>query len=67
MVFPIKAFLAGPVFSFLGGDCVFNSIAYTLAAGSTNDPVRRFVLATHMPKAGKKQLTLFKERRILAT
>jgi len=42
-VFPIKAFFAGPIFSFVGGDCVFNSITYAIAAGSTSDSVRRFV------------------------
>lgn len=38
---PTKAILAGPVFSFLGGDCVFNSITYSLAAGITDDYVLR--------------------------
>ncbi|ROV93534.1 hypothetical protein VSDG_06808 [Cytospora chrysosperma] len=38
---PTKAILAGPIFSFLGGDCVFNSITYSLAASITNDYVLR--------------------------
>ncbi|CAN8105067.1 unnamed protein product [Discula destructiva] len=38
---PTKAIIAGPVLSFLGGDCVFNSITYSLAAGLTDDYVLR--------------------------
>lgn len=38
---PTKAIIAGPVLSFLGGDCVFNSITYSLAAGITDDYVLR--------------------------
>ncbi|KAG8162542.1 hypothetical protein KVR01_008307 [Diaporthe batatas] len=38
---PTNAIVAGPVLSFLGGDCVFNSITYSLAAGITNDYVLR--------------------------
>lgn len=38
---PTKAILAGPILSFLGGDCVFNSITYSLAARITNDYVLR--------------------------
>ncbi|KAJ0117284.1 hypothetical protein J7T55_003695 [Diaporthe amygdali] len=40
-VLPTKAILAGPTLSFLGGDCVFNSITYSLAAGITDDYVLR--------------------------
>lgn len=38
---PTKAIIAGPMLSFLGGDCVFNSITYSLAAGITDDCVLR--------------------------
>ncbi|ORY67034.1 major facilitator superfamily transporter [Pseudomassariella vexata] len=38
---PTKAFIAGPTLSILGGDCVFNSITYSLAAGITDDNVLR--------------------------
>lgn len=38
---PINAIVAGPALSFLGGDCVFNSITYSLAAGVTDDYVLR--------------------------
>lgn len=38
---PTKAIMAGPILSFLGGDCVFNSITYSLAAGITDDYVLR--------------------------
>ncbi|OTB00794.1 hypothetical protein M426DRAFT_26270 [Hypoxylon sp. CI-4A] len=38
---PLKAFIAGPVLSVLGGDCVFNSIIYALAASLTDDNVIR--------------------------
>lgn len=38
---PTKAIIAGPVLSSLGGDCVFNSITYSLAAGLTDDYVLR--------------------------
>ncbi|KAI0165328.1 major facilitator superfamily transporter [Hypoxylon sp. FL1284] len=38
---PLKALVAGPALSVLGGDCVFNSIIYSLAAGLTDDNVVR--------------------------
>lgn len=38
---PTDAIVAGPALSFLGGDCVFNSITYSLAAGITDDYVLR--------------------------
>ncbi|PSR90884.1 major facilitator superfamily domain-containing protein [Coniella lustricola] len=38
---PAKAIIAGPLLSFLGGDCVFNSMAYSLVAGVTDDNVLR--------------------------
>lgn len=34
---PTHVILAGPVLSVLGGDCVFNSLTYSLAAGLTDD------------------------------
>jgi uncharacterized protein (DUF2062 family) len=38
---PLQAMLAGPIFSVLGADCVFNSITYSLAAGLTDDHITR--------------------------
>ena len=38
---PLQSIIAGPILSFLGGDCVFNSITYALAAGLTDDYVTR--------------------------
>lgn len=38
---PLQSIVAGPILSFLGGDCVFNSITYALAAGLTDDYVTR--------------------------
>jgi hypothetical protein len=38
---PVNAILAAPVFSFLGGDCVFNSIVYGLVSELTDDHVLR--------------------------
>ncbi|KAI4861122.1 major facilitator superfamily transporter [Hypoxylon rubiginosum] len=38
---PLKALVAGPALSVLGGDCVFNSIVYSLAASLTDDNVVR--------------------------
>ncbi|KAH8895927.1 hypothetical protein GQ53DRAFT_743880 [Thozetella sp. PMI_491] len=38
---PLKAILVAPLSSVLGGDCVFNSIVYSLVAGMTDDPVTR--------------------------
>jgi hypothetical protein len=38
---PTTAIIAGPMLSFLGGDCLFNSITYALAAGMTDDPILR--------------------------
>ncbi|KAL2255071.1 hypothetical protein VTK26DRAFT_4198 [Humicola hyalothermophila] len=40
-VLPINAILAAPVLSFLGGDCVFNSIIYSLVSDLTDDHVLR--------------------------
>ena len=40
-ILPTKAILAGPILSFLGGDCVFNSVTYSLAASITDDYVLR--------------------------
>ncbi|KAH8668425.1 major facilitator superfamily transporter [Xylariales sp. PMI_506] len=38
---PTKALIVGPMLSFLGGDCVFNSITYALASSMTDDYVLR--------------------------
>ncbi|KAK6078445.1 major facilitator superfamily transporter [Seiridium cupressi] len=38
---PTKAIIAGPFLSGLGGDCVFNSMTYALAAGITDNYVLR--------------------------
>ncbi len=38
---PLNAILVSPIFSILGGECVFNSITYTLVAGLTEDHVLR--------------------------
>ncbi|KAI1760544.1 major facilitator superfamily transporter [Hypoxylon sp. FL1150] len=38
---PLKALVAGPTLSILGGDCVFNSIVYASAASLTDDNVIR--------------------------
>ncbi|KAF7560559.1 hypothetical protein G7046_g3579 [Stylonectria norvegica] len=40
-LFPTKAIVVGPILSVLGGDCVFNSITYSLASSLTDDPVTR--------------------------
>lgn len=47
---PTKAIVAGPILSFLGGDCVFNSITYALAAGITDDYVLRYAVHLQVPK-----------------
>ncbi|KAF7537350.1 hypothetical protein G7054_g3852 [Neopestalotiopsis clavispora] len=39
--FPPRAIIAGPFLSALGGDCVFNSMTYALAASITDDYVLR--------------------------
>lgn len=38
---PTTAIVAGPVLSVLGGDCVFNSMTYALAASMTDDHLVR--------------------------
>ncbi|KAK6819508.1 hypothetical protein PG987_015991 [Apiospora arundinis] len=38
---PTTAIIAAPILSVLGGDCVFNSITYTIASGITDDYVLR--------------------------
>ncbi|KAK3320376.1 major facilitator superfamily domain-containing protein [Cercophora scortea] len=38
---PLNAIMVAPLFSFLGGDCVLNSIVYSLVASSTDDDVLR--------------------------
>jgi len=45
-VIPLKLIMASPFFSVLGGDCVLNSIVYSLVAGSTDDVVLRYVIIT---------------------
>ncbi|KAM7203184.1 hypothetical protein V8F20_004126 [Naviculisporaceae sp. PSN 640] len=40
-IFPVNAIIVAPLFSVLGGDCVFNSIVYSLVSGSTEDVVQR--------------------------
>lgn len=40
-IFPPRAIIAGPFLSILGGDCVFNSMTYALAASITDDYVLR--------------------------
>lgn len=48
-VLPVNAILVAPVFSFLGGDCVFNSIIYALVSELTDDHVLRQVIPTVSP------------------
>lgn len=38
---PLSAIVVGPILSVLGGDCVFNSITYALAASLSDDYVTR--------------------------
>ncbi|KAK3384857.1 hypothetical protein B0H63DRAFT_522204 [Podospora didyma] len=38
---PVKAIMLAPFFSLLGGDCVLNSIVYSLVSGLTDDHVLR--------------------------
>ncbi|KAK4112325.1 hypothetical protein N656DRAFT_798136 [Canariomyces notabilis] len=38
---PVNAILAAPALSFLGGDCVFNSVVYSLIADLTDDHILR--------------------------
>lgn len=40
---PTKAILASPMLSLLGGDCVFNSIIYTLVFDLTENQALRYV------------------------
>ncbi|KAK3376883.1 major facilitator superfamily domain-containing protein [Lasiosphaeria ovina] len=40
-VLPVAAIVVGPMFSVLGGDCVFNSIMYSLVSSLTDDHVLR--------------------------
>ena len=54
-VFPIQAFLVAPIFSFLGGECVFNSITYALVAASTDDAATRYVVFTGSSVANVKR------------
>ena len=48
---PVKAIMISPIFSVLGGDCVFNSIVYSLVAGMTDDYVLRCVMLNLRPPA----------------
>jgi MFS family permease len=44
-ILPVKAIIAAPAFSFLGGDCVVNSIVYAIASElAGDDHVLRYVL-----------------------
>jgi hypothetical protein len=43
---PPNAILAAPFLSFLGGDCVFNSLTYSMAAGMAEDHVMRCELSS---------------------
>jgi hypothetical protein len=38
---PVNSILAAPALSFLGGDCVFNSVVYSLIADLTDDHILR--------------------------
>ena len=40
-VLPVNAIMVAPLFSVLGGDCVFNSIVYSLVSSSTDDVIQR--------------------------
>ncbi|KAM7191647.1 hypothetical protein V8F33_008743 [Rhypophila sp. PSN 637] len=40
-ILPANAVAVAPLFSVLGGDCVFNSIVYSLVSSSTDDVVQR--------------------------
>jgi len=37
----VNAIMVAPLFSVLGGDCVFNSIVYSLVSSSTDDVIQR--------------------------
>lgn len=45
---PISLVILGPCLSFLGGDCVFGSITYSLAAGAVDDYIARLVSPSHL-------------------
>ncbi|KAM7217469.1 hypothetical protein V8F06_007100 [Rhypophila decipiens] len=40
-ILPVNIITVAPLFSVMGGDCVFNSIVYSLVSGSTDDVVLR--------------------------
>jgi len=40
-VFPTRAIVAAPFLSVFGGDCFFNALTYTMAAGLTEEPNTR--------------------------
>ncbi len=42
---PLRAILVSPASSVFGGECVFDSIAYSLVASLTDDHVVRYALA----------------------
>ncbi|RBR20880.1 uncharacterized protein FIESC28_05032 [Fusarium coffeatum] len=48
MILPTRAILAGPVLSVLGGDCVFNSLTYSLVSNLTDDHVQRAIYFGYM-------------------
>ncbi|KAL2163556.1 hypothetical protein VTH06DRAFT_5614 [Thermothelomyces fergusii] len=45
---PVEAILAAPVLSFLGGDCVFNSLVYAIVSDLTDDNVLRATFFGHV-------------------
>lgn len=45
---PTKAIVVGPVLSVLGGDCVFNSLTYSLVSNLTDDHVQRAIYFGYM-------------------
>ncbi|CAG7559815.1 unnamed protein product [Fusarium equiseti] len=47
-ILPTRAILAGPVLSVLGGDCVFNSLTYSLVSNLTDDHVQRAIYFGYM-------------------
>ena len=42
--FPTQAIVISPFLSVLGGDCVFSSLVYSLAAELSDVPYRRYVI-----------------------
>ncbi|RYP35968.1 hypothetical protein DL766_002238 [Monosporascus sp. MC13-8B] len=59
---PLAAIVAGPILSILGGDCIFNSVTYALAAGLTDEYVTRFLL-TALASSDTKLLAQYISKR----